>query len=364
MHLLIDGVAFENADQRGVQRYFRELLPRLGGAVEIDLLLRAPAPGGVPAGCRVLRLERPLVNAASPLLRKIGRRLPRRGWTNLRNGHQVFHSTFYSTPPVEGLREVVTVHDMILERFPHLFGRLVDETVAMKRRAIEAATVCIAISQATADQLAAFYPHVAGRTVVIHHGADHLVARAAGGETRGGGEAGEPYFLFVGERGGYKNFRTLLDAAAGREWPRGPRLVVAGPAFSGAEALLVRRLGLGDRVVHAGVVTDEDLASLYCRAAALIVPSLDEGFGFPVLEAQSFGTPVLCSRIPIFNEVLGDSAEYFDPRLAESIGAAATRVLEPHRRSELSAAGAVNLRRFEWSRCADLTRQAYQKAVA
>lgn len=362
MHVLLDGVAFENDQQRGVRRYFHELVPRLGDTVAVDMLLRCPAVGELPSRCRSLRLARPMADAASPLLRKIGRRLPERGWANLRNGHQLFHSTFYGPAPVADLPEVVTVHDMILERYPHLFSHLVDETIAMKKRAIESARVCIAISQATADELAAFYPHVAERTVVIHHGADHLIDRAP--EAAPPEVADKSFILFVGDRGGYKNFRVLLEAAAGRDWPPGLGIVVVGGAFSAAEALLLRAMGLEERVTHAGRVGDAELAGLYRRAAALVVPSLDEGFGFPGLEAQSFGTPVLCSRIRVFEEILGESAEYFDPRLAESIAAAAGKVSDPAWRRRLVEAGMENLRRFTWARCAELTRQAYQKAVA
>jgi glycosyltransferase involved in cell wall biosynthesis len=364
MHVLVDGTAFENATQRGIQRYFCELLPRLGNSVAIDMMLRGPVLGEVPSCCHPLRVHRPWAQARNPVLRRIGRHLPERGAQRLHNGHQLFHSTFYTAPPVEGLPEVVTVHDMILERFAHLFSNYVDETVALKRRCIEAARVCIAASQATADELVAFYPQVTRRVMVIHHGAEHLTPRVRGPVVEPQNLPPGPYVLFVGERGGYKNFRTLLDAVAGLGWPAGLSLVVVGPRWGEAEVLLLRRLGLADRVIHAGRVLDAQLAGWYRRAAALVVPSLAEGFGFPALEAQSFGTPVLCSRVPIFTEVLGESAEYFDPRLAESIQEAAVRALDPAWHARLSAAGFANLRRFQWSRCAELTLQAYQKALA
>jgi glycosyltransferase involved in cell wall biosynthesis len=357
-------MVFENPAQRGIQRYFRELLPRLGGPVTTDILLRGPASGGLPAGCRELRLSRPWSHARNPVLRRLGRRLPERGWKSVCSGHDLFHSSFYSAPPVVGLREVVTVHDMILERFPHLFHNYVDETVALKRRCIEAARVCIAISQATADELAAFYPEAASRVVVIHNGAEHLVSRASEVPATPAGTPSGAYVFFVGDRGGYKNFWTLLEALAGRRWPARLGLVVAGPPWTEAEALLLRRLGVAGRVVHAGRVSDAELAGLYRSAAALIVPALVEGFGFPALEAQSFGTPVLCSLIPVFTEVLGSSAGYFDPRRAESIAEAAAQVFDPAWRAGLSAAGTANLQRFRWSRCAELTLEAYQRALA
>jgi glycosyltransferase involved in cell wall biosynthesis len=364
VHLLVDGMAFENASQRGIQRYFRELLPRLGDSVAIDMLLHSPALGQIPSCCHPLPLYRAWADAHNPLLRRIGRHLPERGAKRLHNGHQLFHSTFFSTPPVEGLREVVTIHDMILERFSHLFSNFVDETVAIKRRAIETARVCIAASRATAAELVAFYPQVAERIVVIYHGADHLEARAREPIVEPPGHPQGPYVLYVGDRGGYKNFRTLLEAAAGSRWPARLTLVVTGPPWSQAELLLLRRLGLGDRLIHAGRASDAQLAGWYRRAAAVVVPALVEGFGFPALEAQGFGTPVLCSNVPIFREVLGDSADYFDPRLEESIQEAAAKALDPAWRARLSAAGSANLRRFTWDRCAQLTLQAYHKALA
>ena len=363
IRILVDGMAFESP-QWGIQRYFREVLPRLEPAVAIDILLHAPALGELSPSWRPLMLSRPWSHSRHRLLRQIGSRLPERGRGQLRGGYELFQSSYYSTSPVEGLREVITVHDMILERFPHLFHNHVDETVAIKRRCIAAAQVCIAVSQATADELVAFYPDAAPRVVVIHHGADHLASRAADTAAAPPKAPGGPYVLFVGDRGGYKNFRTLLEALAGHGWPGRLRLVVAGSPWSATEVILLRRLGVDGRIVHAGRVSDAELAGLYRGAAAVILPALAEGFGFPALEAQSFGTPVLCSRIPVFTETLGNSAGYFDPRLAESIQEAAAQVFDPAWRARLAAAGQVNLGRFRWSRCAELTLQVYQRAVA
>jgi glycosyltransferase involved in cell wall biosynthesis len=170
--------------------------------------------------------------------------------------------------------------------------------------------------------------------------------------------------LFVGDRSGYKNFRLPLEAMTRRDFPRGMRLAVVGNPFSLPEELLVARLGLQSAVLHHGRVDDTRLRQLYGGAAALVSPSLCEGFGFPLLEAQSLRAPVLCSDIPVYHETGGDSVLYFDPVSPAALAAAAQRVLDPALADDLQQRGTANLARFTWARCAQLTLDAYRDLAA
>jgi len=210
--------------------------------------------------------------------------------------------------------------------------------------------------------LAAYYPDTRDRIRVIHHGADHLLAMAA---TTAAAPAisSSPYALYVGDRAGYKNFRVILEAMAHADWPRDVRLVLAGPPFDVLELLNVRRLGLESRIEHRGWVTDQELASLYRGAQCVIVPSLDEGFGFPTLEAHALNAPLVCSDIPVFREVAGEAACYFDHRRGESLAAAVTAMMDEAERDRLKLLGATNLQRYSWARCAEQTTAVFTEAA-
>ena len=251
---------------------------------------------------------------------------------------------------------------MIMESLPEWFGEA-DEFLATKRDVLRHATRVISISQASADDLARAYPDCTAKTVVAHLGADHLPEVPAADLVREIPPA-DPYVLFVGDRLRYKNFRIVIEALASSGWPRGTTLRVTGRPFSDWEQLLLERLGVARRVSHAGHVPDQQLSGLYTGAAAMVFPSLAEGFGLPLIESQRRGCPVICSDIPVFRELAGPSVVYFDPRDVRSVAGAADRVLDPAVRGELLTLGVSNARRFTWARCAGQMAAAYRQALA
>lgn len=360
MRVLYDGIAFQNGHQRGVQRAFRELIDHLPDGVEATLSLLERAKAGLPRTPSMLRPGLP----APDLLPRTWRRAlqPRLGAPALRRAEaeaDVFHST-WDTGPIGDTPFVHTVHDLILERYSELCtGSERGRMFRTRRDLIERATRVIAISRATADELARFYPGAEGKTRVVHWGCDHLFAQ---GEE--GSRPAEPaYALFVGERGGYKNFRTLLDAIDLDAWPSGVGLTVAGPPWRPTEAFRVELLSRRRRIELVERPSDEAMASLLRGATCLISPSVREGFGFPVLEAQSAGVPVVCSDIPVYREVVGESGLRFNPHEPEDLAGAVTRALDPGVRSGLLARAAENRARFSWDRCARETVAVYREAA-
>ena len=161
----------------------------------------------------------------------------------------------------------------------------------------------------------------------------------------------------------YKQFRMVLDAMTCPSWPTQVNLVVIGKEFSAGEVLLLDRMGLRNRVVWAGQVSDGELKSWYKSARAFIFPSLEEGFGFPSLEAQGIGTPVVCSDIPVFRETCGDSALYFDPHRAECLAIAVLEIMNEEKVSILKERGYVNVRRFSWDKCAEQTVRVFEEVA-
>ena len=165
------------------------------------------------------------------------------------------------------------------------------------------------------------------------------------------------YLLHVGTLQPRKNLVRLVEAFSHLP-DQGLSLVLAGKRGWLAEPILQRvaDLALVDRVVFTDYVHADDLAALLSGAACFVFPSLYEGFGFPVLEAQACGTPVVASDRSSVPEVAGDGAILVDAEDTDAIAAAIARVLSSERlRSDVVAKGFSNLNRFSWRRCAEQT---------
>ncbi len=359
MRVFLDAKAFETPLARGIQRIFVESLPRMKALAAVTFGLRAPATGAVPDSCRSYHAHLPPATRRWQLLRRAARLIQKRRWEHEIRCHDLFHTTYFTLPNSGAVPVVVTVYDMIPESFPDYYHDA-DQHVREKRAAVSAAAACICISESTAAELRAFYPEVGPKIRVIYPGCEHLKPAADVVSAR----PAQRDVLYVGERTRYKNFRTLLQAVADPTWPTGLRLCVVGRPFTEVEAVLISRLGLGARVQHLGRLTDQELAASYCRAACCVYPSLMEGFGFPVLEAQAAGCVVACSDIPVFREVAGGAAVFFDPRspraIAEAVGTAAESGTTPSFRD----AARGNVGRFSWTRNAEQTLEVYQEVLS
>jgi glycosyltransferase involved in cell wall biosynthesis len=254
---------------------------------------------------------------------------------------------------------VVTVHDLVPERLYGVCGDWAVGEIERKRECVLCADICICVSQATADDLIRFYPELKGRVRVVHHGAEHLgelfESRARPAEP--------PFALFVGQRNYYKNFRVVLDAIQHPEWPNEVSLHVVGPPFAPHEISLVAVLGLKDRIVHLGRLSDDKLRFQYRTASCFLFPSLLEGFGLPIVEAQMNGCPVVASDIPVFHEVAGPAALFFDPRRGEKLAIAVAESLKSHVQTRLVEQGVENAKRFSWERAADQIIEIYEEMV-
>jgi len=173
------------------------------------------------------------------------------------------------------------------------------------------------------------------------------------------------YMLFVGERGGYKNFYRFLDAVALTLKERDINLICAGSKpFCRSEEEVMLRLGIKGRVTWIAP-NDGELNELYHKAQLFVYPSLYEGFGLPILEAFSNQCPIAISNTGCFEEVAGDAAEYFDPYSAASISQAINNVLSSATRTEeLRKAGDLQLQKFPLSQCIQKTLDVYRMLAA
>jgi glycosyltransferase involved in cell wall biosynthesis len=161
------------------------------------------------------------------------------------------------------------------------------------------------------------------------------------------------YILFVGTSEPRKNLQVL--AAAHSLLPAAPPLLITGPAGWGPQ------VG-GDRIVRAGYLDDSELVGVVAAARCLILPSRDEGFGLPPLEALACGVPVIVSDLPAHREVLGPYARYVRPGDVTALAGAITEILDedPHSGADERRSHAAN---YTWRACAEAAIRAYTIAV-
>lgn len=253
---------------------------------------------------------------------------------------------------------VVTIHDMVWRKYPQTMRKstLWAERIFMPA-AVRSADRVIADSHSTVADLRSAFPRCANKIRIVypgagveHHGTTADCDRLA--------ELGisRPFFLFVGTLEPRKNLERLIAAYAlvPRELRKESQMViVGGQGWGGLQ--LSRWIGLngltGD-VVSTGYVTDAQLSQLYARARFLAMPSLYEGFGFPVLEAMACGTPALISGVSSLPEVGGDAVVVVDPLDEASIAKGLIDLLTGPRRDEFALRSKTQARRFSWDKAA------------
>ncbi|MBJ7390089.1 MAG: glycosyltransferase family 4 protein [Chthoniobacterales bacterium] len=350
MRVLYDGFIFGLQGAGGINRYFSELISRLPSG-DLPVVYGSFARSlQVPRHPRisVRRLFR-FGRLAEPYAAK---------WAS---GFDVFHPTYYHlTPPLAWSRVrspvVLTVHDFTFERLGHRHEKSA-KLLAAQKTAIGRADLIICVSRSTQADLHEFYPQAAERSRVIHLAAPELPAGIPP-------EEDGPYILFVGSRSFYKNFSLAVRAlSALSKRTCGLRLVVAGTPWTESEIRLIHEEGVGGLVTLVESPGDEQLAGLYAAAVCLLYPSEYEGFGLPLLEAMSVGTPVIALRSSSIPEVAGPGAILLDPCDAspENVADAMQQLLEePSLREKLSSAGRKHASLFGWEYTASETIDAYR----
>lgn len=253
--------------------------------------------------------------------------------------------------PLRGLPvpSVVVVHDvgpLVAPTYYSLLKKLRYQAVLPRTCRLASAVVCV--SEATFVGLHEAVGVDAQRCEVIGEGPQLLAASHDGVEPVDG-----PYLLYVGSLEARKNVETLIDALAAASTSVSEKLVIVGPTETRSMQALqerLERLGLTERVQHLGFVSSTRLTGLYAGASALVLPSLYEGFGLPVLEAMTLGTPVVASDIPPVREVAGDAALYVSrPLDAHAWRDALVRIsADDVLRATLIARGEAAATRFSW----------------
>ena len=245
---------------------------------------------------------------------------------------------------------LLTVHDVVHRRHPETMTlrNLILERLLMGF-SVRRASLVLADSRSTAGDLQKYYPAAAGKIRVVYPGAPDPGPPDASFLPEG---LPERFLLFVGTMEPRKNFRRLLRAYLDtRPEEHGVHLVVAGGRGWKSQALVNGTVfkAAADFVHRLGYVSRPQLFGLYRQALAVVLPSLYEGFGFPILEAMACGTAVITSRRSSMPEAAGNAALLVDPFDVGSIGRAIRQIIQRQDlRLALARKGREQVCRFRW----------------
>lgn len=333
-----------NVFATGVERYARTLEAFLRG-LGVDVV-------SVPLTRREIRIAgRPVGGFVSLWLARM---------TGTRGDHEIVHAL---DPAVATRRtDVVTVHDLVVETFPHWYQRDLASRLdwGFIRRYARSVPWIIAVSEVTRQDVIAHWGVPPERVVTIHSGIDHEKFRPREGPTPHLAE-GRPNLVYVGDDNPRKNVLLAVRAVAELQERHGisARLLRIGAnRFPDVRSAYLREAtALGVDLVEPGFLGDEELIATLTKAHAFVWPTVAEGFGFPPIEAMACGTTVVALDTPINREVCGDAARYHANDAADAADALWRAIEGPTPTADLRAQAA----RFDWTRAAEQTRAVYER---
>jgi glycosyltransferase involved in cell wall biosynthesis len=354
VRVLIDGTPLLG-QRTGIGRYTAALAEELASMPDVDIravaltlrgwrALRSVLPHevwarGLPCSARLLR--KLWLHGSFPPIELIA------GFSD------VVHGTNFVLPVSAFAGGVLTVHDLAFLDAPDELPPSDRELPALVlRSAARARVVCTptrAVASAVVDRLGV----PSERVMVTPLGVDPawFAALPPTDELRRRLRLPEQYLLFVGAEGPRKGLDVLRKAHAAA--PELPPLVLTGPAPSGVDG----------RMIRTGYLAEGDLRSVVAGAAVVVLPSRDEGFGLPVLEALACSVPVVCSDLPALHEVAGDQAAFVPYGEVDALVSAMQEALSTTASLPALTARRAHAAGFTWRRCAEATAAAYRRAA-
>ncbi|MEC3982582.1 glycosyltransferase family 4 protein [Amycolatopsis sp. H20-H5] len=353
LRVLLDGTPLLGA-RTGIGRYTASILEELAAMSDVD----TRAVAFTLRGWRKLRQVLP--HGVEPRGMPVAARLLRKTWLRSQfppvelfaGSTDVVHGTNFVLPGRFRAAGVVTIHDLAFLDAPDELAPSDHELPRLVRRGAESADIICTPTAAVADAVAQRLDVDRAKIEVTPLGVDLAWFNARPPEKERRERLGLPseYLLFVGAAGPRKGLEWLLQAhTAGTDLPP---LVFVGPG----------PFPLTERSTHLGYLSEVDLREVVAGAKALVLPSRDEGFGLPVLEAMACDVPVVCSDIPALRETAGGCAglvPYGDVEaLTEGLR---TAVSDPHAVAT-SAARRAHATTYTWRECTRATIAAYHRA--
>ncbi len=280
---------------------------------------------------------------------------------------ELLHSMANFAPPWGPFRRVVTIHDLHFQAVPELLSRPMRTGSSMLvRMGARRSDRIVAVSASGREEILTGLGVERDRIDVIPNGVRTPPPAPSTTGVRERHRLGRrTIVLTVASNLPHKNLPVLIEALAAMGAEERPLLVLAGQGTDG-ETLRAQTVALGvaEDVRLLGSVSTEELDSLYALADCLVLPTLHEGFGLPVLEAMARSVPVLCSDIPALREVAGPAALYFDPRVPRQIVVKIAEVTaDVGLAMRLGEMGRKRAADFSWTAAAEGTLRSYRRAL-
>lgn len=270
----------------------------------------------------------------------------------------LFHGLNQRVDNVRCRRIVSTFHDLFVLTGDYSSQEFRMRFTAQARRAAERSHLIITVSEFTAQQVIEILGVERYRVRVVHHGVNLPDSEPTDDASR------EDIILHVGAIQHRKNILRLIEAF--EQTPPGWRLVLVGSHGFGAAEILARieQSPRRSTIELPGYVTANQLEELYAKARVFAFPSLDEGFGMPILDAMARGVPVLTSNRSGTREVAGSAALLIDPTNTESVTSGLLRIVQNAAlRSQLRQAGLKHVTNFSWESAVARTWRVYKELL-
>jgi glycosyltransferase involved in cell wall biosynthesis len=276
----------------------------------------------------------------------------------------LLHVPHFNVPLMYRGKLVVTIHDLLwheyrgaqvttLKPWQYWFKYLGYKWVTAQ--AVRKAQAILVPARTIQRTLERYYPWTSSKTIVTKEGVETPAQVAPASSPT------KKQLLYVGSLYPHKNIRLVIEAL--KKLPQ-YSLLIAGArnVFQEQIKTYVKLQGVTQQVEFLGYVPDQELNKRYHQVTALVQPSLSEGFGLTGVEAMAQGVPVLASNIPIFQEIYGDAAVFFDPRSVESFVKAVDK-LENANRQTVIKRGLKQVEQYSWDAMAEQTFQVYQRVL-
>ncbi len=357
MRVIYDNIIFSLQKAGGVSGVWKELIIR---ANEIDAL-----------DCRFLEYinsneniyRRELNLAKESILEKSDKGLFLKKYLNPEinsDSKFIFHSSYYRTCTNKKAKNITTVHDFVYE----YYRKGVPKTIHhhQKKHAILASEAIICVSNNTKQDLLNFFPTIkADQVFVVYNGVSEIYKKICIPEKPNFIQRIGTYILYIGNRiQPHKNFKPLIYAL--KEHPEINLVMIGGGILDKSEINLFDSI-IKNRYFHYSNIDNEKLNLLYNYAFALIYPSLYEGFGIPIIEAQRAGCPVIAKKGSSITEVAGDSTLLMENGNSEEISYGINQLKLSQIRDEQIKKGFINSSRFSWDKMATEVFQVYNTLI-
>jgi glycosyltransferase involved in cell wall biosynthesis len=344
LRIALDATYSVDPRPSGIAVYSRELLDGLAALHTEDEFLHC---------YRAKQLR----HSPSPSAPNVRRRLLLPGFPTFRA--DLFHVLNQRVDARPTKKVVSTFHDLFVMTGNYSSTAFQQRFTTQARQAAQNSDLIITVSSFTAGQVASLLSVEPARIRVIPHGVRVPIRREQAQR--------EKVILFVGALQVRKNVARLVEAFEAMPERHHWRLVLAGsPTGYGADRILrrIEESRCRDRIDITGYVSTSALEQLYARASIFAFPSLDEGFGMPVLEAMARGIPVVTSNRSALPEVAGDAAVLVDPESTEQITEALARLADdPQLAATLAGLGHAHAETYPWRRAVDSTYSVYRELI-